>query len=228
LVWAVLAAAGKGERLGSDRPKAFARLAGRPLLAESLERLENSDWIERIVIAAPPGWEEPSILVAEEIAATKVHSSITGGESRSESVRLALEDVPEEAAVVLVHDAARPLVPDDVIERVLTPLGEGWDGAVPVLPLADTIKRLEGDRVVETLARGEHVAVQTPQAFLADVLRQALSGDVSGATDCASLVEARGGRVRAVSGDSRLLKVTDENDLALVESWLETAAPSAE
>jgi 2-C-methyl-D-erythritol 4-phosphate cytidylyltransferase len=228
LVWAVLAAAGKGERLGSDRPKAFARLAGRPLLAESLERLENSDWIERIVIAAPPGWEEPSILVAEEIAATKVHSSITGGESRSESVRLALEDVPEEAAVVLVHDAARPLVPDDVIERVLTPLGEGWDGAVPVLPLADTIKRLEGNRVVETLARGEHVAVQTPQAFLADVLRQALSGDVSGATDCASLVEARGGRVRAVSGDSRLLKVTDENDLALVESWLETAAPSAE
>jgi 2-C-methyl-D-erythritol 4-phosphate cytidylyltransferase len=228
LVWAVLAAAGKGERLGSDRPKAFARLAGRPLLAESLERLENSDWIERIVIAAPPGWEEPSILVAEEIAATKVHSSITGGESRSESVRLALEDVPEEAAVVLVHDAARPLLPDDVIERVLTPLGEGWDGAVPVLPLADTIKRLEGDRVVETLARGEHVAVQTPQAFLADVLRQALSGDVSGATDCASLVEARGGRVRAVSGDSRLLKVTDENDLALVESWLETAAPSAE
>jgi 2-C-methyl-D-erythritol 4-phosphate cytidylyltransferase len=228
LVWAVLAAAGKGERLGSDRPKAFARLAGRPLLAESLERLENSDWIERIVIAAPPGWEEPSILVAEEIAATKVHSSITGGESRSESVRLALEDVPEEAAVVLVHDAARPLVPDDVIERVLTPLGEGWDGAVPVLPLADTIKRLEGDRVVETLARGEHVAVQTPQAFLADVLRQALSGDVSGATDCASLVEARGGRVRAVSGDSRLLKVADENDLALVESWLETAAPSAE
>ena len=228
MVWAVLAAAGKGERLGSDRPKAFARLAGRPLLAESLERLENSDWIERIVIAAPPGWEEPSILVAEESATTKVHSAITGGESRSESVRLALEDVPEEAAVVLVHDAARPLVPDEVIERVLTPLGEGWDGAVPVLPLADTIKRLEGDRVVETLARGEHVAVQTPQAFLADVLRQALAGDVSGATDCASLVEARGGRVKAVPGDSRLLKVTDEDDLALVESWLETAAPSAE
>ena len=72
-VWAVLAAAGRGERLGSDRPKAFARLGGRPLLAESLERLENSDWIDRIVIAAPPDWEEPSILVAEEIVATKVH-----------------------------------------------------------------------------------------------------------------------------------------------------------
>jgi 2-C-methyl-D-erythritol 4-phosphate cytidylyltransferase len=197
------------------------------LLAESLERLEGSDWIERIVIAAPPGWEEPSILVAEEIVATKVHSAITGGDSRSESVRLALEEVPEEVAVVLVHDAARPLLPEDVIERVLAPLGEGWDGAVPVLPLADTIKRVDGDRVVETLARGEHVGVQTPQAFVADVLRQALVGDVSGATDCASLVEARGGRVKAVAGDPRLLKVTDEDDLALVESWLETAADRA-
>ena len=220
-VWAVLAAAGKGERLRSDRPKAFARLGGRPLLAESLERLEGSDWIDQIVIAAPPGWEEPSILVAEEIVATKVHSTVTGGETRSESVRLALEEVPQEAAVVLVHDAARPLVPEEVIERVLTALGEGWDGAVPALPLADTIKRVEGERVVETLSREELVAVQTPQAFVPDVLRAALAGDVSVATDCSSLVEARGGRVKAVLGDVRLLKVTDEDDLGLVESWLE-------
>jgi 2-C-methyl-D-erythritol 4-phosphate cytidylyltransferase len=219
-VWAVLAAAGRGERLGSDRPKAFARLGGRPLLAESLERLEGSEWIDAIVIAAPPEWEEPSILVAEEIAATKVSSAVTGGETRSESVRLALADVPGDAAAVLVHDAARPLVPDDVIERVLAPLGEGWDGAVPVLPLSDTVKRVDGEQVVETLPRGELVAAQTPQAFAADVLRQALAGDVSGATDCASLVEARGGRVKAVAGDPRLLKVTDADDLALVESWL--------
>jgi len=220
-VWAVLAAAGKGERLGSDRPKAFARLGGRPLLAESLERLDGSDWIDQIVIAAPAEWEEPSILVAEEIVATKVHSTVTGGETRSESVRLALEAVPEDAAAVLVHDAARPLLPEDVIERVLTALGEGWDGAVPTLPLADTIKRVEGDRVVETLARDALVAVQTPQAFVADVLRAAFAGDVSDPTDCSSLVEARGGRVKAVPGDPRLLKVTDEEDLALVESWLE-------
>ena len=219
-VWAVLAAAGRGERLGSDRPKAFARLGGRPLLAESLERLESSDWIDQIVIAAPPDWEEPSILVAEEIAATKVSSAVTGGASRAESVRLALEDVPEEAAVVLVHDAARPLLPEDVIERVLAPLSDGWDGAVPALPIADTVKRVESERVVETLPRGELVAVQTPQAFLPDVLRRALAGDVSGATDCSSLVEAGGGRVKAVEGDPRLLKVTDPGDLALVESWL--------
>ena len=220
-VWAVLAAAGRGERLGSDRPKAFARLGGRPLLAESLERLEESGWIDAIVIAAPPDWEEPSILVAEEIAATKVSSAVTGGESRSESVRLALEEVPEEAAVVLVHDAARPVLPEEVIERVLAPLSEGWDGVVPVVPLADTIKRVEGDRVVETLSRDDLVAVQTPQAFLADTLRRAVAGDVSAATDCASLVEAQGGRIKVVEGDQRLLKVTDAEDLALVESWLE-------
>jgi 2-C-methyl-D-erythritol 4-phosphate cytidylyltransferase len=219
-VWAVLAAAGRGERLGSERPKAFARLGDRPLLAESLERLESSDWIDAIVIAAPPEWEEPSILVAEEIAATKVSSAVTGGETRSESVRLALADVPGDAAAILVHDAARPLVPDDVIGRVLAPLGEGWDGAVPVLPLSDTVKRVDGEQVVETLPRGELVAAQTPQAFVADVLRRALAGDVTAATDCASLVEARGGRVKAVAGDPRLLKVTDADDLALVESWL--------
>jgi 2-C-methyl-D-erythritol 4-phosphate cytidylyltransferase len=220
-VWAVLAAAGRGERLGSDRPKAFARLGGRPLLAESLERLEGSDWIDQIVIAAPPDWEEPSILVAEEIAATKVSSAVTGGASRSESVRLALAEVPEDAAVVIVHDAARPLLPEDVIERVLAPLSEGWEGVVPTLPLADTVKRVEGDRVVETLARDDLVAVQTPQAFVAEALRRAVAGDVAAATDCSSLVEAGGGRVTWVRGDPKLLKITDAGDLALVESWLE-------
>ena len=219
-VWAVLAAAGRGERLGSDRPKAFARLGGRPLLAESLERLDASDWIDRIVIAAPPEWEEPSILVAEEIAAAKVAAAVTGGATRSESVRLALAEVPEEAAVVLVHDAARPLVPEEVLERVLAPLSEGWDGVVPALQVSDTVKRVEGERVVETLRRDDLVAVQTPQAFLPDVLRRAVAGEVAEATDCASLVEAAGGRVRWVEGDPRLLKVTDAADLELVEGWL--------
>jgi len=107
-----------------------------------------------------------------------------------------------------------------VIERVLAPLSEGWDGVVPALPLADTVKRVEGDRVVETVSRSDLVAVQTPQAFLADVLRRAVAGDVADATDCASLVEAAGGRVKVVPGDPKLVKVTDAADLALVESWL--------
>ena len=220
-VWAVLAAAGRGERLGSDRPKAFARLGGRPLLAESLERLEGSDWIDFIVIAAPAEWEEPAILLAEELGAGKVSSVVTGGASRSESVREAMAEVADDAAVVLVHDAARPLLPDEVVERVLAPLSEGWDGVVPGLPLGDTVKRVEGDRVVETLPRGELAAVQTPQAFLTSILREALRDDVANASDCASLVEARGGRVKVVEGDRRLLKVTSPEDLAVVEAWLE-------
>jgi 2-C-methyl-D-erythritol 4-phosphate cytidylyltransferase len=213
-VWALLAAAGSGERLGADRPKAFVRLGEQPLLAESLERLDASDWIDSIVVAAPPGWEEPAILLAEELGCSKVSSCVTGGETRAESVRRALAEVPDEAAVLLVHDAARPYLDDAVIERVLAPLGDGWDGAVPALSLADTVKRVDGDRVVETLPRGELRVVQTPQAFVAPVLRDAYEhGDLTTATDCASLVEARGGRVKIVAGDPRLAKITDAADL---------------
>jgi 2-C-methyl-D-erythritol 4-phosphate cytidylyltransferase len=219
-VWAVLAAAGRGERLGSDRPKAFAKLQDRPLLAESLERLEASNWIDAIVIVAPPGWEEPAILLAEELGCAKVNACVAGGETRAESVRAGVAEVADEAVVIAVHDAARPLLPEEVLERVLTALNEGWDGAVPALPLADTVKRVRDGQVVETLPREELVAAQTPQAFLAQVLREALAADIAGATDCASLVEARGGRVTTVAGDSRLVKVTDDADLELVASLL--------
>jgi 2-C-methyl-D-erythritol 4-phosphate cytidylyltransferase len=218
-VWAVLAAAGSGDRLGADRPKAFVRLGMLPLLAESLRRLDASDWVDGIVIAAPPGWEEPAILLAEELGAGKVSACVPGGATRSESVRAALVEVPDDAAVALVHDAARPLLPDDVIGRVIAPLAEGWDGAIAALPLADTVKRVSGAQVVETLARDELVAAQTPQAFVAPVLRDAVAagGDAS---DCAGLVEARGGRVTVVLGDRRLLKVTTREDLELVATWL--------
>ena len=132
-VWAILVAAGRGERLGLDLPKAFAKLGDDPLLAEPLRRLDESDWIDRIVIVAPPDWEEPSILLAEELACSKVHSCVPGGATRSDSVRAGLAEVAADALVVLVHDAARPLVSDEVIGRVLAPLSEGWDGAVPLI-----------------------------------------------------------------------------------------------
>jgi 2-C-methyl-D-erythritol 4-phosphate cytidylyltransferase len=221
--WAILVAAGSGSRLGGDRPKAFASLAGRPLVAESLERLDASDWIDAIVVAAPLDWEEPTILLAEELVASKVASVVIGGATRAESVRNALAEVADDALVVVVHDAARPLVDDAVIERVLTRLGEGLDGVVPGLPVLDTVKRVEGGVVAETIDRETLVTVQTPQAFVADRLRAAYSGDVRDATDCASLVERAGGRVGVVPGDPRLVKVTTPDDLALVSRLLETA-----
>ena len=222
-VWAVLVAAGRGERLGDGRPKAFARLGALPLLAEPLRRLDESEWIDGIVIVAPPEWEEPAILVAEEIGASKVASCVTGGATRSASVRVGLEEVPAEADVVLVHDAARPLLPPEIVPRLLEALAEGFDGAVPGLPVADTVKRVRDGVVVETPSRDELVAVQTPQAFRADALRAAhRDGGIE--TDDAALVEAAGGRVKVVPGDERLLKVTTPDDLRRVEA-LVTAGP---
>jgi 2-C-methyl-D-erythritol 4-phosphate cytidylyltransferase len=218
-VWAVLVAAGRGERLGEDRPKAFVRLGDLPLLAEPLRRLDESAWIDAVVVVAPPEWEEPAILLAEEIGASKVTACVTGGETRTDSVRAGVAEVPDDAAVILVHDAARPLISDEVIERVIGALGEGFDGAVPALPASDTVKRVAGGVVEETLSRDELVTVQTPQGFVAAVLRAALASGDEG-SDCASLVERHGGRVRVVEGDERLLKVTTRADLERVASWL--------
>jgi 2-C-methyl-D-erythritol 4-phosphate cytidylyltransferase len=199
-------------------------LGDRPLLGESLERLDASEWIDAVVVAAPPGWEEPAILLAEEIGCGKVSAAVAGGATRAESVRAGIREVPEDAAVVLVHDAARPLVADEVIERVLTALNEGWDGAIPGLPVSDTVKRVAGDRVVETVERTSLRTVQTPQAFVAQTLRRALlpsgSEPQGGWTDCSAAVEAQGGRVKVVPGDARLVKVTDRSDLERVASYL--------
>jgi 2-C-methyl-D-erythritol 4-phosphate cytidylyltransferase len=219
-VWAILVAAGRGERLGLDRPKAFANLGDEPLLAEPLRRLEASPWIDGIVLVAPPGWEEPAILLAEEEGCGKVHACVAGGETRSDSVRAGLAEVPTDALVALVHDAARPLITDEVVERVLAPLSEGWDGVVPGLPVGDTLKRVGPDGGVhETVSRDGLWTVQTPQAFVAETLRRAQAG-AADATDCAGLVEAAGGRVKVVDGDPRLLKVTSEADLETVAGWL--------
>ena len=220
--WAVLVAAGRGDRLGGDRPKAFARLGELPMLAEPLRRLDECEAVEAIVVVAPSGWEEPAILLAEEIGASKVSACVPGGDTRTASVRAGLAEVPPDAAVVLVHDAARPLLPPDLVRRLLDALAEGFDGAVPGLPVADTVKRVRDGVVLETPAREELVAVQTPQAFAAAAIRGAFepSNNLLQATDCASLVEAAGGRVAVVPGDERLAKVTTPADLERVAVWL--------
>jgi 2-C-methyl-D-erythritol 4-phosphate cytidylyltransferase len=140
-------------------------------------------------------------------------------------VRAGVDEVPADADVILVHDAARPLLPDAVIGRLIAALGEGYDGAVPVLPVTDTVKRVRDGVVDATLHRDELVTVQTPQAFAAAALRAALDRvsdeSAQSATDCASLVEANGGRIRTVEGDERLLKVTTPADLERVAGWLD-------
>ena len=134
-------------------------------------------------------------------------------------MRAGLAEVPADALVVLVHDAARPLLSDEVVERVLGPLSEGWDGVVPGLRVGDTLKRVGADGgVEETVARDGLWAVQTPQAFAAHMLRRAQANGAE-ATDCAGLIEAAGGRVKVVEGDPRLLKVTSEADLETVAGW---------
>jgi 2-C-methyl-D-erythritol 4-phosphate cytidylyltransferase len=203
----IVPAAGSGERLGAPGPKAFAFCGGRPLLDWSLEALGAV--CDRVVVAVPPGYEEPP-------------DRVSGGASRSESVRLALSAAPE-AEVAVVHDAARPLVTPELVERCIDALS-GWDGVVAAAPVPDTIKEADADgRVLRTLERASLWAIQTPQVFRADALRRALAVPdemLAAATDDASLVEAAGGAVRVLEAPADNLKVTRAIDLELAEALL--------
>jgi 2-C-methyl-D-erythritol 4-phosphate cytidylyltransferase len=204
----IVPAGGSGERLGADRPKAFVLLGGRPLLDWSLDALSGA--CDRIVIAVPPGHEEPP-------------DRVTGGASRSESVRNALAAAPQ-ATIAVVHDAARPLVGPDLVRRCLDALVEGVDGAIAAAPVTDTVKEVDEDSLVtRTLDRSRLWAVQTPQVFRAEVLRRALDGSadtLAAATDDASLVEAAGGRIVVVEAPPHNIKVTGPIDLTLAESLI--------
>src|SRR4051794_7847707 len=215
--WAIVVAAGSGERLGADRPKAFVKFGDRTLVAASLETFEEHDGIDGIVVAVPEGFETEMSLIADDLGAGKIAAAVTGGASRAQSVANALGCLPESAHFVLVHDAARPLVGEELIDRVMHGLAEGADGVVPALAVTDTVKRLRPDgSVAETFDRSTLRAVQTPQGFPVERLRAAIDGAgerLRAATDCASLVEAAGGRVICVEGDPRNLKVTTPQDL---------------
>jgi 2-C-methyl-D-erythritol 4-phosphate cytidylyltransferase len=221
--WAIVVAAGEGSRLGADRPKAFVGFGGRVLLAPALELMEDHPAVDGVVVVVPAEWEEPASLLAEELAAGKVRAAVAGGATRARSVAAGLAELPGEVGVVLVHDAARPLASTELITRLLEGLAGGADGVVPVLPVPDTIKRVEGSRVVETLDRSQLRAVQTPQAFLAGSLREAYAAAgaaLDSATDCASLLEAAGMQVAVVAGERTNLKVTEPADLRLAEALL--------
>jgi 2-C-methyl-D-erythritol 4-phosphate cytidylyltransferase len=211
---AILLAAGRGERLGSDVPKAFAELDGRPLLLHSLDVVRSSPGITSIVVAAPPGWEgRVQALVGD---GSRV---VTGGETRQGSVAAALEAIgeQEDAGVVVCHDVARPLATASLFQAVVGAL-DGFDGAIPVIPIVDTLKRVKEDEVVETVSRAGLVRVQTPQAFgWAALTRAHRDADLGGedATDDAMLLERVGLRVAAVPGEPDNIKVTTPADLRL-------------
>ncbi|MGI9186864.1 MAG: 2-C-methyl-D-erythritol 4-phosphate cytidylyltransferase [Gaiellales bacterium] len=214
-VWAVVVAGGSGERLGAEQPKAFVAFGEDPLIAASVAALDDHPAIDGIVLVVPEGWEERATFMADDIGAGKAAIAVAGGVTRSDSVAAGVAEVPADAAIILVHDAARPLVSAELIDRVLGGFADGADGVIPVLPIDDTVKRVDAaGRVVETLDRSELRAVQTPQAFLADVFRRAVTASDRGSgTDCASLVERAGGTITTVAGDPRALKITTRADL---------------
>ena len=220
--WAIVVAGGDGSRLGADRPKAFIGLGGRPLLAHSIDLLEDHPAVDRIVLVVPAEWEEPATLLADELAAGKVVAAVPGGETRALSVAAGLDVVADDAEAILVHDAARPFATAELIDRLLEALAT-HAGAVPAVAVTDTVKRVEGGRVAETLERSELRAVQTPQAFRAEALRRAYAAPAAAlrdATDCASLVEAAGLEVAVVPGEGGNMKITSPEDLAGAEERL--------
>lgn len=223
LATVVIVAAGSGERLGAGGPKALVEVAGRPLLAWSLDAVERAEGVGAVVIAAPTGYDD------EIRAITGGVSVVPGGPSRSESVANALEEVDSE--FVVVHDAARPLATASLFDAVISGLASdaGCDALIASAPVADTLKRALAGRVIETVPRSELWAVQTPQAFRAEALREALAADAEAlarATDDASLIEAAGGVVRVFPWDEPNLKVTTPADLAIAEALLRAHSPN--
>jgi 2-C-methyl-D-erythritol 4-phosphate cytidylyltransferase len=174
-VWAILAAAGRGDRLGLDRPKAFAPLNDRPLSPRASSGSTGRPGIEGIVVAAPPEWEEPCILVAEEVAAGKVAGTVTGRRDRSESVRAALAEVPDDATSCSC--TTRPARSSPTSDRAARHgARDGWDAVVPACRRGRRSSASTARRVSETVDRRGLVTVQTPQAFVAPVLATASRG----------------------------------------------------
>ena len=200
-VWAIVVAAGTGSRFGG---------------AKQFEQLEGERVVDRAVAACSAEADGVIVVVPAERtddgALLAVGNVVAGEATRSGSVRAGLAAVPADADIVVVHDAARPYATPALFEAVVAAVRAGADGAVPGLPVSDTVKRVRDGVVVDTLDRSELVAVQTPQAFAAAALRGAHAGG-GDATDDAALVEAAGGRVTVVAGEAANVKITHRSDL---------------
>jgi 2-C-methyl-D-erythritol 4-phosphate cytidylyltransferase len=209
---AILVAAGAGQRLGAELPKAFCTVRGRTLLSYAHARFAGHLAVGPVIVVAPADR-------LEHAAALTGAAVVAGGLTRQESVAAGLAALPADVDAVLVHDVARAFVPAEVIDRVVAALRDGADAVIPTRPVTDTIKRVDaGGRVVETIDRSTLVAVQTPQGFRRDVLVAAHAAGPAGVTDDAGLVEALGGTVVAVDGADEAFKITRPWDLLLAEA----------
>lgn len=216
-------AAGAGTRLGAGGPKALQPLGGEPLLSHAIRRLASAAPVGCLVVAAPPG-HEPAV---RELLGTTARSGrqvivVSGGADRQRSVAAALAAVPAEFEIVLVHDAARALVPVALVEAVAAAVRSGHDAVIPVVPVTDTITQVdESGDVSRTLDRASLRAVQTPQGFRRSVLAAAhAAAPDAAATDDAGLVARLGVRVRTVPGSLEAFKITSPTDLIVAETLL--------
>jgi 2-C-methyl-D-erythritol 4-phosphate cytidylyltransferase len=220
---AIVAAAGAGRRMKADRPKQFLELEGIPILALTLRKLEASGRVDRIIVASPPEAVEEVRRMAEQAGLRKPVSAVAGGERRQDSVAIAIESLPADIELVLVHDGVRPFVSLQEIDAVLS-AAEREGAAILAIPVTDTVKEVERDLVKSTLPREHLVLAQTPQAFRTEVLREAFGAaarDGYYGTDEASLVERFGRPVVLVRGSERNFKITRPADLSLARFLLE-------
>jgi 2-C-methyl-D-erythritol 4-phosphate cytidylyltransferase len=213
----VVVAAGDGIRFGSK--KQFATLAGRPVVSMSVESARSV--ANGVVLVIPPGVSEAEVETLDPDLVRATDVIVSGGANRADSVRAGLSAVPGHAGVIIIHDAVRPLASLGLFRLVVTAVRDGADGAIPALPVSDTLKRVDAGIVVSTVSRADLVSVQTPQAFRASVLREAHAGSQD-ATDDAALVESLGATVRIVPGESSNLKLTAPGDLRVLEALLES------
>jgi 2-C-methyl-D-erythritol 4-phosphate cytidylyltransferase len=226
---AVIPAAGRGVRLGPGAPKALRALGGTPMLIHAVRAMAASRAVSLVVVVAPPdeAAEVKSLLDAHALPERTDFLVVPGGESRQESVKLGLDALPPDYDIVLVHDAARPLVPVDTVDGVIEAVREGAPAVVPALPLADTVKEVEPaaspgvpEPVVATPVRARLRAVQTPQGFDRATLVRAHEEVTEDVTDDASMVERLGSTVLLVPGHEEAFKVTRPLDLVLAEAVL--------